>query len=346
MQTVPKFKIYDDQTEPEGVFVWGNARDEIFDRYFEASDTYYMGEMAKAKRMLKDILKEDPHFIDGHNLLGNIELQSGNPQKAYTHHKKAAEIGEQIIPRSFDGKIRWGFTENRPFLRALNARAHDLLDQGELEKAVQLFDKILNYNPQDNQGVRLLIGDLNFVIGDTQKAGAVYKKNLDYPPYLYSYGLLHFSRQNYTKAAKFFRKGICANIYISDLLRGKLPLIDYQIWHGTNYEFPEIAYSYLDIMSLKWIEYPDALNLLSFLHIAEPSRSEIEEIYLLKQDLFYSDSGFSDMDFEHDTSTSMRKELLSEIEQIKKSIDDQSSKQLANDWQESESPFNQRFNLS
>lgn len=343
MYAVPKFRIYDDQQDAEGVFVWGESRSKLFERYYDASDLYYMGEIKKSQKMVQEILDEDAHFIDAHNLLGDIALEAGNLQKARAHHKKAMEVGDKIIPSVFEGKIRWGFMENRPYLRAIHSYAQDLLDQRDIGAAIPLFERLLDYNPQDNQGIRLLIGDLYFVNGEPNKAGGFYKNNLDYPPYLYSYGLLNFSRKNYTKAAKFFRKGICSNIYISDLLCGKLPIIEYQIWHSTNYELPLTAYSYLDIMSQKWFELREAIELLNFLHIAEPSRSEIANIYMLRQDLYYSDSGLDDYGFEEDPDADIRQELLSDIEQIKKRIDDASSRQLVKRWQEN--PFKQRPDL-
>lgn len=353
MFAVPKFQIYDEQREPEGVFEWGESRDEIFDRYYEAQDLYFMGELNRAQKLAKTLIKEDPHFINGFLLLGDLEIEKGNTQQAIGFHKKAVEIGEKIIPPNFEGKIRWGFTENRPFLTALNSYAQDLLDQGKYEDALPYFEQLLAYNPEDNQGIRFLIGDLYFVADNTKQAETAYKKNLDYPPYRYSYGLLQFSRGNFARAAKFFRKGIISNIYISDVLRGKLPIIDYQIWHASNFELPETAYAYLNVMSHKWVDFPKAFDLLNFLHITDPSRSEIEQIYLLKQDLYFSDGGFADtgfadfgfddIGFDEEPDYDMREEILSEIEQIEKQIDDSSSKELIKQWQEA--PFEQRPDL-
>ncbi len=340
MHTVPKFKIYDDVDVPEGVFQWGQSRDELFEQFHEAQDHYYMGELDRAKQILKKIISDDPHFIDGLTLLGDLMLTMGNQKKGFEYHRKAVEVGEKIIPESFEGKIQWGFLENRPFLRALYSHAYDLLTQQQLQKSIKKFEEILQYNPNDNQGVRWLIGDLYFVNGEIKQAESTYKKELDYPPYRYSYGLVRFSQKDYTRAVKFFRKGIISNIYISDLIRRKLPLIDYQIWHGSNLELPETAYTYLDIMAQKWVEFPEAIDLLNFVHIADPSRSQIEEIYLLKQDLYFSDSGFGDVGMEDtgfpdDQGHNMRKELLREIKQIEKEITDESSKELVKEWKES-----------
>src|SRR5699024_11589922 len=131
------------------------------------------------------------------------------------------------------GRIRWGFTENRPFLRALHSVALDYVYENNYAEGVRLLEKILSYNPDDNQGARYLTGDLHCLHNSFKKAEVTYKASFDYPPYLYSYGLLQYVVCNYVKAITLFRKGILSNIYISDYLRMKLPLIPYEVWHGS-----------------------------------------------------------------------------------------------------------------
>src|SRR5699024_280417 len=157
-----------------------------------------------------------------------------------------------------------GFTENRPYLRAMHQMAITHLTGNNPEKAIQLLEQILAYNPDDNQGIRYSIGDLYFLQNKYKKAQAVYEENLDYPPYLYSHGLLHLILGNKVKAITYFRKGILANIYISDALRMNFPLIPYDIWHQSNFEMPETAHDYTSMMMEKWISMPESFELLQF----------------------------------------------------------------------------------
>lgn len=329
MHTVPKFEVYQDDDNPDGVFDWGSSRDELFDTYYEASDLYFTGEIAEAKTILNDIIQKDSHFIDAYNLLGNIELELGHYKQSKQQHQKALQVGEQLIPDSFDGKIRWGFTENRPYLRALHSVAIDHVYENDYARGIDLLERILNYNPDDNQGVRYLIGDLYLLQNAFKKAEATYKENLDYPPYLYSYGLLHYVLGNYAKAITLLRKGILSNIYISNYLRMNVPLIPYEIWHATNFEMPETAYSYADLMFPKWIEYPAALELLQFLHVAEPSHFEIQQVYTLKNELYFADSGFED----DDETFNIRGKIIDEIEKINKAVTDSSSRKILKKWE-------------
>lgn len=329
MYSVPKFKVYQDDEIPDGVFDWGPSRDKLFDIYYEASDLYFMGEVQEARDSLRDIIQKDAHFIDAHNMLGNIELELGNYEQSLQHHQKALTIGEKLIPNSFDGRIRWGFTENRPYLRALHSVALDYVYEHDYKAALGLLEKILQYNPDDNQGVRYITGDLYFLQNSYKKAQTTYEENIDYPPYLYSYGLMHYALGNYAKAITFFRKGILSNIYISDYLRMKIPLIPYEIWHATNFEMPETAYAYTDLMFPRWMNYPEALELLQFLHLADPSHSEIQKVYSLKNELYFTNSSFeNENEMQEITET-----ILNDIDSIRNNISDSSSKKILKSWE-------------
>lgn len=332
MYSIPKFTIYEDEENPEGVFDWGNSRNELFETYYEAADLFYMGELKEAQKELRNILNEDPYFLNGHSLLGDIESSWGNWNKAHKHYQKALEMGNRVIPDNFEGRIRWGFTENRPYLTSLHTMGLYYINEGNHEKATELFERLLEYNPDDNQGIRFIVGDLYFLQNKFKLAQEYYEANLDFPPYLYSYGLLHFSLGNKVKAITYFRKAILENIYISDLLRSKVPLIPYEIWYASNFEMPETAYDYTDIMILKWLEFPEALDLLQYIHSTYPSYAEISEVYMIKNELHFIDSGSND-----EVETEMRKEMLEDINMIKADITDKSSKQILKTWKEN--PF-------
>jgi len=75
-----------------------------------------------------------------------------------------AEIGEREAQadtvRQFDGVLLWGRIYNRPYLRALHGQGLCLWRLGRFEQARQVFDRILAFNPNDNQGVRFIREDV------------------------------------------------------------------------------------------------------------------------------------------------------------------------------------------
>ncbi|MFT6981813.1 MAG: hypothetical protein ACJAUD_000578 [Crocinitomicaceae bacterium] len=54
----------------------------------------------------------------------------------------------------FNKQIEWGWHENRPLVRGLNFHADTLWKEGEVDKAYELFSKILKTNENDNIGAR------------------------------------------------------------------------------------------------------------------------------------------------------------------------------------------------
>ena len=67
---------------------------------------------------LKDLVARHPGFIDGHAHLGFALLEQDRPKLALRASLRGLALGEEAIPSGFEGRIEWGFLENRPFLRA------------------------------------------------------------------------------------------------------------------------------------------------------------------------------------------------------------------------------------
>ena len=58
------------------------------------------------------------------------------------------------------------------------------------------MEQVLQWNPNDNQGVRLILGSEYLRAGDRAKAGKVLREHAaEYPPYRYELGLLHLQKK-------------------------------------------------------------------------------------------------------------------------------------------------------
>ena len=62
--------------------------------------------------------------------------------------------------KSFDGLLPWGFIANRPFLRCLHGYGLCLWRLERVDEAKQVFERMLWLNPNDNQGARMLLADI------------------------------------------------------------------------------------------------------------------------------------------------------------------------------------------
>ena len=102
---------------------------------------------------LKDLVARHPGFIDGHAPLAFALLEQDKPKLALGAGLRGLALGEEAIPADFKGKTEWGFLENRPFLRAAHGVVLGHLRFGQRLKAIPLMEKMLAWNPNDNQGI-------------------------------------------------------------------------------------------------------------------------------------------------------------------------------------------------
>lgn len=156
------FSIYEFDGEVQGEFVWGSGRNHIFEMFYNTSKHTNPGLFLEE---LDQIIELDPQFIDAHNGFAFWEFENKNYGNAKGFFEQALKIGNNVIPKNFSGQILWGVIDNRPFLRAMHGIGLCHLFTANFEKALRIFNKILGYNPDDNQGIRALAIECNFALG-------------------------------------------------------------------------------------------------------------------------------------------------------------------------------------
>ncbi len=128
-----------------------------FEEVLDAYDTDEISETGYINK-LRRLAQQEPDFIDIHAHLAYAFLEQNAPRKALNAALKGLAAGNRLIPESFSGEIIWMHPENRPYLRALYAAILANVHLQRHQDAVMLTDKILAYNPEDNQGARWLLG--------------------------------------------------------------------------------------------------------------------------------------------------------------------------------------------
>ena len=256
--------------EDGGVFRHGDCYDEIANELDDALDQRDAGAITPAKyvKIVQSLVERHPHFIDGHAHLGNALMEEGKPKLALQAWLRGFELGERVLPAGFAGRIEWGFLENRPFLRAAHGAALGHLRLGQRREALAIMEKILAWNPNDNQGVRYLIGPEYLRADETEKAGRVLAAEAEgYPPLHYDLALLHLRAGDLVAAATSLRRGFVANGYVAEMLSGNPDPAPLAIWHGSNFAEPETARDYLKNCGDLWRRTPGALAFLRWLHM-------------------------------------------------------------------------------
>ncbi len=125
----------------------------------EAAELREVGRVAEAQALLMDTLGRDLRVLDAHAGLGNIAFDR-SPKRAIVHYEIGVRIGELSLPANFDGLLVWARLYNRAFLRCMHGYGLCLWRLGDFSGAKAAFERVLSFNPNDNQGVRFCWDDV------------------------------------------------------------------------------------------------------------------------------------------------------------------------------------------
>jgi hypothetical protein len=110
-------------------------------------------------------VREDPRQIDcwahlGSDAFARAETDNSALSEALGFYQTAVAVAELSLPSAFSGVLAWSELDNRPFHRALHGLGLTWWQLGDTEKAAAVFGNSLWTNPDDNQGIRYLIGQV------------------------------------------------------------------------------------------------------------------------------------------------------------------------------------------
>jgi len=312
--------------------------EELHDRHDLAISLIESGKLEKATIELKKIIKLEPLFIDAYNHLGIIEFDKKNYRKALDFYEKAFitdNLYEIITNASRNDStldlISWLNIDSRPFFRAMHGIGLCNMKMGNIEKAIEFFELILKYDPNDHQFVSFLLGDLHFKVGHYKKAKKYYTNFLEYIPYKYSLALLNFQEKKVVDALTLLRKGFITNINIAKSLLDINPISskeEYNHIHVKNKNIEE-ANEYKEHNFEMWKSIDGAIPFLRSVYNNSIVKSDTQTILKKQAELFSS------------VPCSLEREyFIKQEEQMENGIDDSSSKKILKTM---ETPFHQFY---
>lgn len=130
---------------------------DVIEELDEGIDRYQSGDLSGAKTKFSGLIRKFPEFIDAYHHLALAMDYLGNPYKSFNLVKDATNICLSCLPPNFyfgRDLLPWLNLDNRPFLRVYHYCGLKYFRIGETEKAVCIFNNLLDINPDDNQGVR------------------------------------------------------------------------------------------------------------------------------------------------------------------------------------------------
>lgn len=203
---------------------------------------------------LRTVATRDPDCLEAFATLGWLYAARGMYRTALNWYEPAVRHALKAIPKSFPGKISWSDLENRPFLRCHHGLACTLMHLGDWPGCVALLERHLRWNPDDNQGIRWLLGDAYVQVSRYDDgARQLSQIKAEYPPARYSLAWIYFNQDRHAEALTELRIGFLENIYVAELIVGVPHPRKHCYWHGTNLAEPELAQEHYErFVSHKW----------------------------------------------------------------------------------------------
>jgi tetratricopeptide (TPR) repeat protein len=170
-------------------------------------------------------LKISPNCADAYVLLAEEEADS--PERALQLYQSGVQAGERALGEDYfqqNSGHFWGLLETRPYMRALEGVARCQWILGKKDESILNYQKLLDLNPGDNQGIRYILTDLYLGYKDYKALDKLIREyeNDWSAVWLYTRALLTFRKSGKSKEAnQILNDAIGQNSFVPDYLTGK-----------------------------------------------------------------------------------------------------------------------------
>jgi tetratricopeptide (TPR) repeat protein len=239
-------------------------------------------DFALGKQLFQQAIATNPDQADAYNGLACIEMRLKN----YGEGQKFSALALEKARKSLAGEDPtsyswWGALNTRSYMRARHNLGLCMWRQGDLVGAIKEFETLVKLNPNDNQGVRFLIGSLYHQGGKLGKAIAAYKRSAANAEYsgdshnAYNYALALFEAKKHAESVLRFRCAFFSNLHIAEILLSK-PVKTLPICYGNNLAEPAYAYDYEDEYASLWADKATAIEFLKAVYTHPTVKGEVK----------------------------------------------------------------------
>jgi tetratricopeptide (TPR) repeat protein len=136
-----------------------------------AYDALETDDLQEALRLVHEALKLDPDCTDAQRLM--VSVASSDPVNKIHLMREVVEKAERSLGGDFFhehmGRF-WGTIETRPYMRAMQDLGELFVETGRMAEAAAIFERMLELNPTDNQGMRYPLLGLHLAAQEPEKA--------------------------------------------------------------------------------------------------------------------------------------------------------------------------------
>ena len=173
--------------------------DELIDS-LEACRISHKQSLLRARKLLLKF----PDQLEIQNFIANRLWSLEMRDESTDVREKAYRQACALLPPSFKGQISWAEIDNRSFLRVAHGFLLGLMHRRDGKAAKALAKKLLAWCPADNLGVRMLMGDISLMTGDSQSAMKSYlKEAATSPAHWYQAGQIAFREGDFVSACTY-----------------------------------------------------------------------------------------------------------------------------------------------
>jgi len=160
-------------SRPKGKAPWSGKGVEGYDKHTQRAwaaylfdrgmDHLWVGWKDAAKAYYRLALQLDDKHADAWVHVGNRCFDEGLVAEALVWYERGIDAAlERTIgdPERYERPF-WGDLDSRPFMRALCGKGQCLWRLDRFQEARAVFEDMLHWNPNDNQGIRFLLPDLD-----------------------------------------------------------------------------------------------------------------------------------------------------------------------------------------
>lgn len=157
----------------------------------QAQDLIFQAFEARGRRQLllaRQALALSADCADAYVLLAE---RARDAEAALDLYSQGVAAGERALgPRTFEEAVGhfWGLVQTRPYMRARFGLAQTLHALNRLDDAIDHYCELLRLNPNDNQGVRIVLLPLLLELGRDDDAGALLAEFADDGTAMWTYG--------------------------------------------------------------------------------------------------------------------------------------------------------------
>ncbi|MBB3220879.1 tetratricopeptide repeat protein [Pseudoduganella umbonata] len=292
----------------------------LLGRFNDILDHHETGELSDAKYLaaLQELLAQAPDFIDAHTQIAFHWHRQGKPKKALDAALAGLAMANRQIPPGFTGRIEWLNIDNRAYLRMMHVAVLAYVRLRRHRDAAALIEQMLLRNPNDNQGVRFLLGSelqridpYGGTLEQRERVIAVCAEHAGtYPPYWYELALAHLHRERWVAAATALRRGFVTNPYVAEILGGNPEPMPHMAWHPDDTTLPDAAKDYVASYGALWGCHPAHILFVHWLFNHPEVLVERASVMACREALLW------------ETDPGKRGEILVRVDELTARIDD------------------------